>query len=589
MKTIKIARRHPLLAILAGLLVAAASHGAPFAYVTQADGNLSVIDLETNPRTLVATIALGGGQPTSAAALPGERYVYVTDPTRSRIALVDTLPQAVIAYIPVTNALHVVRNPKMQRAYVARGSGLNPSVIRTDMNSEAAILAAGVGSTRVEVNATGTRAYFSANALDALYVMDTATEAITVTIPTGAGPLGMAAHPTANRLYVANYGRAIPGNTVSVVDLDTNAIVATIPVGQRPGNVAVNPAGNFLFVSNEASNTVTVASAENNAVLLTIPVGVSPAGIQVDLAGQFAYVANTGSGTISVIAISTMTVVDTIVLPGAAPGPTAIGRFIGGAAPLAGDTPSILTGLWWNAAESGWGIHITQRREVVFAAWFTYDAVGTPHWYVASSCRMSAPPFCATCVANTRCYGPLFEVTGPRFFNAAFNPAAAQTSVVGNIQIEFRDSDNATMTYTFDTRTSSVPIKRTVFRLGAPSPDANFTDLWWNSAESGWGLAVTQQFDTMFLAWYVYDDNGRPFWYVASNCAVNATKNGCTGTLYRMSGPPGPVANPAFDSTRVSATAVGNVTLSFTDYNTGMLSYTVNGSSGSKAIARLRF
>ena len=41
-------------------------------------------------------------------------------------------------------------------------------------------------------------------------------------------------------------------------------------------------------------------------------------------------------------------------------------------------------GLWWNPNESGWGIHFTQRGNVIFAAWYTYDGTGAPKWYVAS-------------------------------------------------------------------------------------------------------------------------------------------------------------------------------------------------------------
>ena len=54
------------------------------------------------------------------------------------------------------------------------------------------------------------------------------------------------------------------------------------------------------------------------------------------------------------------------------------------------NTPGALSGLWWDSAESGWGLHITQRRNILFAAWFTYDAAGNPKWYVASSCTMPA-------------------------------------------------------------------------------------------------------------------------------------------------------------------------------------------------------
>lgn len=47
----------------------------------------------------------------------------------------------------------------------------------------------------------------------------------------------------------------------------------------------------------------------------------------------------------------------------------------------------------------------------------------------------------------------------------------------------------------------------------APDP----TGIWFNPAESGWGLALTQQGPNIFAALFAYDDNGNPTWWVASN------------------------------------------------------------------------
>ena len=60
-------------------------------------------------------------------------------------------------------------------------------------------------------------------------------------------------------------------------------------------------------------------------------------------------------------------------------------------------SPGALTGLWWNANESGWGIHFTQRGVNLFAAWYTYDAQGNPKWYVAPNCAFSSQAVSGTC------------------------------------------------------------------------------------------------------------------------------------------------------------------------------------------------
>jgi hypothetical protein len=126
-----------------------------------------------------------------------------------------------------------------------------------------------------------------------------------------------------------------------------------------------------------------------------------------------------------------------------------------------------------------------------------------------------------------------------------------------------------------------VAVVRQVFATGTAPPAVDYTDLWWNPNESGWGLLVSHQFGVMFLAWFVYDANGNPVWYVASDCAV--TGSGCTGTLFRTTGPPfGPTFNPSL----VQVFRVGTITLNFSDANNGVLTSTI---SGTKSITRQLF
>lgn len=242
------------------------------------------------------------------------------------------------------------------------------------------------------------------------------------------------------------------------------------------------------------------------------------------------------------------------------------------------DSPGALSGLWWNSGESGWGVSFTQRRNIVFAAWYTYDAAGEPKWFVASSCAM------ASAASSGTCSGSLYEVNGPRFFGAAFDPGAARVTTAGTLRVDFQDTNTASMTYTAAGQTRTVAIRRQMFQSGGPAPAVDYTDLWWNPSESGWGLSVTHQSGVMFLAWYVYDAAGRPMWYVASNCAVSGS--GCAGTLYRTRGP---AFGSTFDPAQVRAFEAGSVSLAFTDPNTGILTYTVDGVTASKALTRQLF
>jgi hypothetical protein len=243
---------------------------------------------------------------------------------------------------------------------------------------------------------------------------------------------------------------------------------------------------------------------------------------------------------------------------------------------VAANVPGVYSGLWWNPAESGWGISFTQRGNNVFVAWYTYDASGNPKWYVASNCA----------ITGTACSGLLYEVNGPHFFGAAFDPALSRVTQPGSIQLSFADASHASMSYTLNGQGRTVAITRQLAQAPAAGSLIDYTDLWWNPAESGWGAAITQYGSQMFLAWYVYDAAGKPVWYVAPNCAFNAAGTGCSGTLYRTTGP---AFGPSFNPASVQVFEAGTAAIDFTDGNNGRLSYTVNGVPASKTITRQLF
>ena len=131
-------------------------------------------------------------------------------------------------------------------------------------------------------------------------------------------------------------------------------------------------------------------------------------------------------------------------------------------------------------------------------------------------------------------------------------------------------------------RLERLPITRQVFPVAQTAPPAvDYTDLWWNPNQSGWGMAITQQYGDIFLAWYVYDANGKPMWYVASNCVVSGSS--CSGPLYRTTGP---VFATTFDPGQIKVFEVGSALVSFVDANNAVLSYTVDGISATKYITR---
>lgn len=122
--------------------------------------------------------------------------------------------------------------------------------------------------------------------------------------------------------------------------------------------------------------------------------------------------------------------------------------------------------------------------------------------------------------------------------------------------------------------------------LNATAPFANFTDLWYNAAESGWGLSLVQHSaNTLFGVWYTYDAAGKPLWVVMPGGQWTSSST-FTGTLYTTAGPH---QMSSFDPSLVRTNAVGSATLTFSGANNGTWAWTINGQSGSKAITRQGF
>ncbi len=114
------------------------------------------------------------------------------------------------------------------------------------------------------------------------------------------------------------------------------------------------------------------------------------------------------------------------------------------------------------------------------------------------------------------------------------------------------------------------------------------TGLWFDPGESGWGLTLADQGQTVFAVLFVYDEAGHPTWYAASSLrpAVDFAAKQATatfsGTLYRTAGPwfGGP-----FDPHAVSVTPVGTLSIALAgDGSTMDVTYAIDGRTFTKTV-----
>ncbi len=129
------------------------------------------------------------------------------------------------------------------------------------------------------------------------------------------------------------------------------------------------------------------------------------------------------------------------------------------------------------------------------------------------------------------------------------------------------------------------PKLRTWLAAG-PAPLEDYTDMWWNPQESGWGVSVQQHANNaVFVTYYAYDRDGKPTWLVMPE-AKWTTAFALEGTLYRTSGPG---SETAYDPRRVSLAPVGTIRLEFGHGGTATMSLSVDGRAVTKTIRRQAF
>ena len=244
----------------------------------------------------------------------------------------------------------------------------------------------------------------------------------------------------------------------------------------------------------------------------------------------------------------------------------------GGAAPN-------YTDIWWNPAESGWGINLNHQSDTIFASLFTYAPDRAGLWLVATITKQ----------ADGSYTGPLYRTVGPAF-NASPWSATTPTQV-GTMTITFTGGAGA-LVYTVNGTAVTKAIQRQVFAgasatcsfaSGARTSATNYQDLWWNSAESGWGINFAHQGNTIFATLFTYGADNRDLWLTGT--IARQADGSFFGDLFRTTG-------PVFNTvpwTPIGVDTVGTMRATFANGAAGTLTYTVNGIPVTKAIERQVF
>ena len=565
--------------LAAWLLAATGALAAPFAYLPNDQHQLQVIDLATG--AVNARIQLGGAGEIGIAIKQSGDRAYIADYLANTVQVINTPSNTVVTTINVCNGPFIPAvNPSGTELVVpCAGTSTAPNnqawVINLSTNAVSAQLTTGSEPFMALWNPSGTR-FYTANLLSGTISGFDATNNTLVQTITVPGVTGLAFNPSGSRLYAArttSNGGTV--NAIAVLDPNSGSTLATIPLPDQVLLISLNPSGTRLYAPLPNMDSVAVIDTSTNTISTTVSTGAStnPLVALTSPDGTRVYVETGNNSDLIVYDASSLARLNTIDF---ATNAGLFGNFVSaGPASTGANTPGALSGQWWNHNESGWGVDFTQRGNTIFAAWYTYDSSGNPKWYVTT----------CTNIASS-CSGQVLQVNASHGFFVQGGPAATLSVNVGTVTFVFNGNDAGTMTYSVGGVSRSVAIERQTLQASGATPAVNYTDLWWGGAsQSGWGLAITHQFSTMFLAWYVYNDSGQPVWYVAT--ITNATSSGGTGQLFRTTGP---AFSTSFNPNVVAPIPAGTITVNFTDANNGTINYTVTGEgSGSKTITRQIF
>jgi hypothetical protein len=242
--------------------------------------------------------------------------------------------------------------------------------------------------------------------------------------------------------------------------------------------------------------------------------------------------------------------------------------------------------VYWNPTQPGWGLNLVHQGDQIFGTWYTYADDRQVRFLTIEATRETDHVF----------RGPVYQVSGIPFSQINGTQAFVSTAEVGQAELRFASGGDLYLIHEIHGMNGGAALAPFVFDSGAPrcygttvSRDGltNYSDLWWNPAEPGWGLTLAHQGDIIFLLWYTYDEEGRDQWISASQL-VRQLDGSYEGVLQRpVSGVPiHQIDGPA---TEFPVPSVGTARLQFDSGTMGRFEYTTDGISRSKTISRFEF
>lgn len=252
----------------------------------------------------------------------------------------------------------------------------------------------------------------------------------------------------------------------------------------------------------------------------------------------------------------------TIDVPGATAtrptGMNAIGDIVGYYTDAKGNHGFLMrrTGMWWNPNQPGTGFMMERQGDQMMVMSFVYSYDGTPTWLSASG----------------RFAGGMLSTGGHAFANGQTMTGgyrmAQDMGAQGMLQTQFADDGSALLNWSPNPfMATSATLQPFGFTGGPGTWGAIENGFWSSPAEPGRTFAIEVQDNNLFIVGSMFDDAGRPTWYLSYGVMADPMQYSGTWTQYGQ----GPTMMGAGGKPSLMNADAGSVSLKFSDAQNGTL------------------
>lgn len=166
------------------------------------------------------------------------------------------------------------------------------------------------------------------------------------------------------------------------------------------------------------------------------------------------------------------------------------------------------SGMYWNPAESGWGMSVVQHGDKQMNVIYGYDQIKSARWYVMPTGTWNG--------SNTVYTGSLYQPTSAPYdsYNAKSFKA---NEPIGEAVITYSPSGAVTLAYLINGDRGSKALTKISLGSNDSKTRLSVADMWWggedDASEYGWGVSIAQEGNQLFPVWFTYDAQGKATWF----------------------------------------------------------------------------